>query len=98
MATHLDTQVTAFRERPLDAGPYTFVWVDALTVKVREDANHRATGETCVSFCVLAARVRRHDPQGGQGLGHCGAEPSLARSGAPGNAALGGWRLDNPQH
>jgi putative transposase len=37
MATHLDTQVTAFRERPLDAGPYTFVWVDALVVKVRED-------------------------------------------------------------
>jgi putative transposase len=37
MATHLDAQVSAFRERPLDAGPYTFVWVDALTVKVRED-------------------------------------------------------------
>src|SRR6201990_892862 len=36
MATHLDAQVTAFRERPLDAGPYTFCWVDALTVKVRE--------------------------------------------------------------
>jgi len=36
MATHLDAQVTAFRERPLDAGPYTFMWVDALTVKVRE--------------------------------------------------------------
>jgi Transposase, Mutator family len=37
MAAHLDTQVAAFRERPLDAGPYTFVWIDALTVKVRED-------------------------------------------------------------
>lgn len=37
MAGHLDTQVTAFRERPLDADPYTFVWVDALTIKVRED-------------------------------------------------------------
>jgi putative transposase len=37
MATHLDAQVAAFRERPLDAGPYTFVWVDALVVKVRED-------------------------------------------------------------
>jgi putative transposase len=36
MAAHLDAQVSAFRERPLDAGPYTFVWVDALTVKVRE--------------------------------------------------------------
>jgi putative transposase len=37
MATHLDAQVAAFRQRPLDSGPYTFVWVDALVVKVRED-------------------------------------------------------------
>jgi putative transposase len=38
MAAHLDAQVSAFRQRPLDTGPYTFVWADALTVKVREDA------------------------------------------------------------
>jgi putative transposase len=37
MAAHLDAQVAAFRQRPLDAGPYTFVAMDALTVKVRED-------------------------------------------------------------
>src|SRR3954454_5895683 len=36
MATHLDVQVEAFRSRPLDAAHYTFVWVDALVVKVRE--------------------------------------------------------------
>jgi transposase-like protein len=36
MAAYLDVQVEAFRNRPLDAGPYTFVWVDALTIKVRE--------------------------------------------------------------
>jgi transposase-like protein len=36
MAKHLDEQVAAFPNRPLDAGPYTFVWVDALTQKVRE--------------------------------------------------------------
>lgn len=24
------------RNRPLDAGPYTYVWADALTMKVRE--------------------------------------------------------------
>lgn len=36
MAKHLDEQVAAFRNRPLDAGPYTFVWLDALTQKVRE--------------------------------------------------------------
>jgi transposase-like protein len=36
MAQHLDAQVEAFRQRPLDAGPYTFLWMDALTIKVRE--------------------------------------------------------------
>jgi len=36
MATYLDAQVEAFRNRPLDGGPYTFVWMDALTIKVRE--------------------------------------------------------------
>ena len=36
MAAHLDAQVEAFRTRPLDAGHYTFVWLDALVVKVRE--------------------------------------------------------------
>jgi len=37
MAKDLDAQVEAFRTRPLDAGPYTFVAADALTMKVRED-------------------------------------------------------------
>jgi putative transposase len=36
MAAHLDAQVEAFRNRPLDAGPYTFLALDALVVKVRE--------------------------------------------------------------
>jgi putative transposase len=36
MATHLDAQVEAFRSRPLDSAHYTFVWMDALTMKVRE--------------------------------------------------------------
>jgi putative transposase len=36
MAGHLDAQVEAFRSRPLDSGHYTFVWMDALVVKVRE--------------------------------------------------------------
>ncbi|MEB3072118.1 IS256 family transposase [[Mycobacterium] vasticus] len=36
MAQELDEQVEAFRTRPLDAGPYTFVAADALVLKVRE--------------------------------------------------------------
>ncbi|HSL66870.1 MAG TPA: IS256 family transposase [Actinomycetota bacterium] len=36
MAKELDSAVEAFRTRPLDGGPYTYVWLDALTQKVRE--------------------------------------------------------------
>ncbi len=36
MAADLDEMVAGFRNRPLDAGPYAFVWIDALTQKVRE--------------------------------------------------------------
>ena len=36
LAKSLDVEVEAFRSRPLDAGPYTYVLVDALTQKVRE--------------------------------------------------------------
>jgi putative transposase len=36
MAKELDIAVGAFRSRPLDAGPYTFVAADALVLKVRE--------------------------------------------------------------
>ncbi len=36
MAKDLDAAVAAFRTRPLDAGPYTFMAADALVLKVRE--------------------------------------------------------------
>jgi len=36
LARELDEMVSDFRNRPLDAGPYTFCWIDALTQKVRE--------------------------------------------------------------
>lgn len=36
MAKDLDVEVTAFRNRPLDGGPYTYVSMDAMTQKVRE--------------------------------------------------------------
>ena len=37
MAKTLDEQVAAFRTRPLDNGPYTFLAADALVLKVREE-------------------------------------------------------------
>ena len=51
MAKSLDAQVEAFRSRPLDAGPYTFLWLDALTQKVRED------GRTVIVHALIAIGV-----------------------------------------
>lgn len=48
MAKTLDEQVAAFRERPLGAKEYPYVWLDALYVKVRE-------GGRVVSRAVLVA-------------------------------------------
>jgi len=48
MAKELDALVEAFRSRPLDAGPYTYIWLDALTQKVRE-------GGRVVSVAVVIA-------------------------------------------
>jgi putative transposase len=36
LAKSLDETVEAWRSRPLDARPYTYVWMDALSMKVRE--------------------------------------------------------------
>jgi transposase-like protein len=51
MARDLDEQVEAFRTRPLDAGPYTFVAADALVLKVRE------AGRTVNVHALLATGV-----------------------------------------
>jgi len=36
LAKSLDAKVAEFRNRPLDAGPYTYMWLDAMFHKVRE--------------------------------------------------------------
>ena len=51
MARELDTMVEAFRNRPLDGAPYTYVWLDALTQKVRE------AGRIVNVACVVATGV-----------------------------------------
>ncbi len=51
MAGELDPQVEAFRNRPLDGAPYTYVWLDALTQKVRE------AGRIVNVACVVATGV-----------------------------------------
>src|ERR1700678_2649755 len=51
MAAELDDVVEGFRNRRLDAGPYTFVWTGALTQKVREG------GRTVTVHCLVATGV-----------------------------------------
>ena len=51
MAKSLDEEVAAFRSRPLDAGPYPYLWLDALAVKVREQ------GRIVRCACVVASAV-----------------------------------------
>jgi transposase-like protein len=57
MDTELDTTVEAFRTRPLDGGPYTYVLLDALTQKVRE-AGRIANVAVVVATGVNAAGNR----------------------------------------
>lgn len=51
MARDLDAQVEAFRTRPLDQCPYTFVAADALVLKVREN------GRVVNVHCLIATGV-----------------------------------------
>ena len=51
MAKSLDEEVAAFRSRPLDGGPYPYLWLDALAVKVREQ------GRIVRCACVVATAV-----------------------------------------
>ena len=71
MARDLDEVVDDFRNRPLDRGPYTYVWADALFLKVRE-------GGRVVNVALLHA-------VGVNGDGHreiLGLELSTAEDGA----------------
>jgi len=51
LAKDLDEMVADFRNRLLDAAPYTYVWADALTMKVREG------GRIVNVACLLAVGV-----------------------------------------
>jgi putative transposase len=73
MARSLDVQVEAFRTRPLDAGPYTFLAADAVVLKVRE------SGRTVNVHALLATGVNA------EGYGRS----SACRSAAPRTAPAG---------
>ena len=53
ICSELDSVVDSFLGRPLDGGPYPYLWLDALTQKVRED------GRTVNVSVVVATGVNR---------------------------------------
>ena len=57
MAAELDAKVAEFRNRPLDSGPYKYLWIDGLTQKVREGG--RVVNVTAVIATVANAEGRR---------------------------------------
>jgi transposase-like protein len=57
MAKTLDTEVAAFRSRPLDGGPYPYLWLDALAVKAREEG--RVSGVATVVASAVSADGHR---------------------------------------
>ncbi len=57
MAAELDTVVTEFKERPLDQGPYRYLWIDALTQRVREGG--RVVNVSAVIATAVNAEGRR---------------------------------------
>lgn len=57
IAKDLDFIVNEFRNRPLDAGPYAYVWIDALYIKVREGG--RVVGVATLIATAVTADGRR---------------------------------------
>ena len=51
IAKDLDAIVEEFRNRPLDSGPYAYLWIDALYIKVREG------GRVCSVAMLIATAV-----------------------------------------
>jgi putative transposase len=85
--TELDEVDAAWRNRPLDAGPYPFVWIDALSMRVRGAGR---IGQTA----VLVATGVNHDGQ----REILGLDIGPAEDGAPWTAFLRGLVARTPEH
>jgi len=57
IAGELDGKVAEFRDRPLDTGPYRYLWIDALTQRVREGG--RVVNVSAVIATAANAEGRR---------------------------------------
>ena len=71
ICAELDSVVTSFLERPLDGGPYRYLWLDALTQRVREEG--RIAQVSPAGYPRVRGKGRRHRRQRrrqARGAGH----------------------------
>ena len=97
MAKYLDDEVAAFRNRPLDAGPYTYIWVDAMVQKVQRGRPHPERGRR-----HRHRRQRRRPPRNPRlrrhhHRGRCRLDGLPARPGGPGAVGRRTRRLRRPR-
>ena len=78
-----DEIVADFRNRPLDVGPYTYVWADALTMRVREG------GRIVNVACLLAVGVNCESHRE-----ILGVDVATSEDGAGGSPSSGPWSLE----
>ena len=75
----LDVVVDGFLGRPLDGGPYPYLWLDALTQKVREDGRIVNVSVVVAAPTGLQGRAP-HSPPRGAPSAACVRSSRLARS------------------
>jgi putative transposase len=73
MVAKLDELVEGFRNRPVDAGPDTFAWIDALTQKAREG------GRRVNVHCLIATGINVDGYRGTLGIDVTGSEDGAGR-------------------
>ena len=97
LAAELDKVVTEFKERPLDAGPYRYLWIDALTQRVREGG--RVVNVSAVIATAVNARgqPRDHRLRHRHHRGHRRLDGVPALPGGPGAQRGGARHLRRPR-
>ena len=62
ICAELDTVVTSFLERPLDGGPYRYLWLDALTQRVGSSPLPSTPQASARCWALTSARARTGRP------------------------------------
>ena len=94
LAAELDGVVAEFKERPLDGGPYRYLWIDALTQRVREG------GRVVNVSAVIATAVNAEGRREIVGFDIVTTEDTAAVDGVPawpgGPGSERGWSSSSP--